>query len=62
MNLGITVYLCNANDEYSDIEPVKEWGVPEVLLIKKRALVRFAKPSMFNVPMNDVLMVLTALN
>lgn len=34
---------------------------PEVLLSKKRALVRFASPSMFSVPMKLVLSVLTAL-
>ncbi len=37
-------------------------GLPEVEVIKKRALVRLASPSMFRVPMNEVLMVLTALN
>ena len=62
VNLRITVYLYDAEDEYGDIQPEKEWGIPDVLLIKKRALVRFAKPSIFNVPMNDVLIVLTALN
>jgi len=36
--------------------------VPEVLLIKKRALVRLAKPSIFRVPMKEVLIVFTALN
>lgn len=36
--------------------------LPDVLLIKKRAFVRFARPSMFRVPMKDVFMVLTALN
>lgn len=36
--------------------------IPDVLLIKNRAFVRLARPSMFSVPMNDVLMVLTALN
>ena len=35
---------------------------PDVLVIKKRALVRFARPSMLSVPWNDVLIVLTALN
>ena len=35
--------------------------VPEVLVIKKRALVRFARPSMLRVPMKDVLRVFTAL-
>ena len=35
---------------------------PEVLLMRKRALVRLARPSMLSVPMKDVLMVLTALN
>lgn len=35
---------------------------PEVLVIRKRALVRLARPSMFSVPMKDVLMVFTALN
>jgi hypothetical protein len=35
---------------------------PDVLLIKNRALVRLARPSMLHVPMNEVLSVLTALN
>ena len=30
--------------------------------MRKRALVRFARPSMFKVPMKDVLIVFTALN
>ena len=37
-------------------------AVPDVLVIKKRAFVRLARPSMLSVPMNEVLMVLTALN
>jgi hypothetical protein len=37
-------------------------GVPDVLVNKKRAFVRLASPSMFNVPWNDVLIVFTALN
>jgi len=36
--------------------------LPEVLVIRNRAFVRFASPSMLRVPINDVLMVLTALN
>lgn len=36
--------------------------IPDVLVMRKRALVRFARPSIFSVPINDVLMVLTALN
>ena len=36
--------------------------VPEVEVMRKRALVRFARPSMFSVPMKDVLIVFTALN
>ena len=34
---------------------------PDVLLIKKRAFVRLARPSMLSVPRKEVLMVLTAL-
>ena len=37
-------------------------NVPEVLVMRKRALVRLARPSMFKVPMNEVLIVFTALN
>ena len=40
----------------------EQLSLPEVEVIRKRALVRFARPSMFSVPMNDVLIVLTALN
>ena len=36
--------------------------VPEVLVMRNRALVRLARPNIFNVPMNDVLIVFTALN
>ena len=36
--------------------------LPDVLVSKKRAFVRFARPSMLRVPWNDVLIVLTALN
>ena len=39
----------------------EQLSLPEVEVIRKRALVRFARPSMFSVPMNDVLIVLTAL-
>jgi hypothetical protein len=35
--------------------------VPEVLVIRNRALVLFANPSMFRVPMKEVLIVFTAL-
>jgi hypothetical protein len=35
---------------------------PDVLVNKKRAFVRFARPSMFKVPWNEVLIVFTALN
>lgn len=35
---------------------------PDVLVSKNRALVRFARPSMFIVPMKDVFTVLTGLN
>jgi hypothetical protein len=37
-------------------------GSPDVLVNKKRAFVRFARPSMFKVPWKDVLIVFTALN
>jgi len=40
----------------------EEIVLPEVLEMRNRAFVRFASPSMFRVPINDVLMVLTALN
>jgi hypothetical protein len=36
--------------------------LPDVLVNKNRAFVRFARPSMFKVPWNDVLIVFTALN
>ena len=35
---------------------------PEVLVMRNRALVRLARPNMFKVPMNEVLIVFTALN
>lgn len=41
---------------------VRRFDTPEVLEMRKRALVRFASPSMFKVPMKEVLIVLTALN
>lgn len=41
---------------------VVERYVPDVLEMRKRALVRLAKPSMLRVPMKDVLIVFTALN
>ena len=37
-------------------------GIPDVLEMRKRAFVRFARPSMLSVPMKDVLIVFTALN
>ena len=36
--------------------------IPDVEVMRNLAFVRFARPSMFNVPINDVLMVFTALN
>jgi hypothetical protein len=36
--------------------------LPDVLVNRKRAFVRFARPSMFKVPWNDVLIVFTGLN
>lgn len=36
--------------------------VPEVLVIRNLAFVRFANPNIFRVPMNEVLSVFTALN
>lgn len=36
--------------------------LPEVLVMRNLALVRLARPSMFKVPMNEVLSVFTALN
>ena len=39
-----------------------EGVIPDVEVIRKRALVRFARPSMLSVPMKDVLIVFTALN
>ena len=44
------LYLCKKN------------FLPDVLEMRNRALVRLASPSMLRVPMNDVLIVLTALN
>ena len=41
---------------------VRRNELPEVEVIKKRAFVRLASPNMFRVPMNEVLIVLTALN
>ena len=40
----------------------EQLSLPEVEVIRKRALVRFARPSMLSVPMKDVLIVFTALN
>jgi hypothetical protein len=45
----------------------KRWSIskrtiPDVLLMRNLAFVRLAKPSMFSVPMKEVLMVFTALN
>jgi len=59
MNFGITIDLCGGvkRSLTKHIEIV-----PEVLLIKKRAFVRLAKPSIFRVPMKEVLIVFTALN
>ena len=45
-----------------ELPPLLGFDVPDVLVIRKRALVRFARPSMFSVPMKDVLIVFTALN
>lgn len=38
------------------------YSVPDVLLIRKRAFVRFARPSMLRVPRKEVLIVLTGLD
>jgi hypothetical protein len=47
------------NEESSFSEEIRS---PDVLVNKKRAFVRFARPSMLRVPWNDVLIVFTALN
>lgn len=61
VNLRVTVHLCDAQDQYEQAADCMEYE-PEVEVMRKRALVRFARPSMFKVPMNDVLIVFTALN
>jgi hypothetical protein len=59
VDLGITIDLLGA---MSNIGCWKRRHLPDVLLMRKRALVRFASPSILSVPMKDVLMVFTALN
>jgi hypothetical protein len=41
---------------------ISKRSIPDVLLIRNLAFVRLAKPSMFSVPIKEVLMVFTALN
>lgn len=60
MNLRVAVHLWDT--VYWPHILVRMFDAPEVLEMRKRALVRFASPSMFKVPMNEVLIVLTALN
>lgn len=43
-------------------DPLVEIILPDVLLMRNLAFVRFASPSMFNVPIKEVLIVFTALN
>jgi hypothetical protein len=62
MNFGIAVYLCRYDERRIRRGEIRENAIPEVLVIRNRAFVLFAKPSILSVPMNDVLMVLTALN
>jgi hypothetical protein len=60
MDLGVTVNLYVPNEKPK--LTCDDSYLPDVLDMRKRALVRFASPSMFRVPMKDVLIVFTALN
>ena len=56
---GLHKPLCKVSIYSQD--QIRRQTVPEVLLMRKRALVRLASPSILRVPMKDVLIVLTAL-
>ena len=61
MDLGVTIHLCIPVN--AGVESVMGTAhVPEVLVIRNLAFVRFASPNMFRVPRNEVFTVFTALN
>ena len=61
MDLGVAVDLCEPVN--AGVERLMGSGhAPEVLVMRNRALVRLARPNMFKVPINEVLIVFTALN
>lgn len=56
MNFRIAVDLCI---RVSILEYNAKIHIPDVLVIRNRAFVRLARPSILSVPMKDVLIVLT---
>lgn len=61
MYLRVTVNFCIHVKTWHGISDGNV-HVPDVLVMRNLAFVRFANPNMFKVPINDVLTVFTALN
>lgn len=61
MDFGVAVNLCKKKKHEDAFSKNRGHPLPEVLLIRKRAFVRFASPNILSVPKNEVLTVLTGL-